>query len=216
MSRRGQGGFSLLEATLALAIGVMVLAGAGQLLISAHRSWHLQGAALRLQDDARLALLRMARDIRQAGIFGCLRLDAIEFEAAAARQAFEQPVEVGPSSLNLIVAELPGHTGAPDWTLLTDCHDRATLYPGRQANPDGFMAIPISRYRYYLNGTSLMFSRRGRPQGLAEHVRTFQVALVNTPQGQRIDLHLTLYEPVLQLEQQHGLSVALRNPVAGP
>jgi len=111
-----QSGFGLLEVMLALAIGLMVVVAAGQLLVSAHQSWRLQGAALRLQDDARLALLRMAQDIRMAGMFGCLRLEPADFQDPAARQVFNQPVEVGPASLGLVVAEPSGHAGLPDWT----------------------------------------------------------------------------------------------------
>ncbi|WP_085674077.1 MULTISPECIES: PilW family protein [unclassified Pseudomonas] len=216
--RRKQGGFGLLEMTLALAIGLMVLAVAGQLFTSAHRTWQLQGTALRLQDDARLALLRMAQDIRMAGMFGCLRLGPGNFNDPVARQAFEQPLEIGPSSLSLIVAELPGHTGEPEWTLLTDCMESAHVHKGRIENPDTLMAIPISRHRYALKGTSLTFRRRygDNSQTLVDHVRQMRVEHVHVPEGERVDLQLTLYEPTSQLEQLHELSVALRNPVSVP
>ncbi|MFJ4348232.1 PilW family protein [Pseudomonas sp. NPDC089401] len=214
--RRGQGGFGLLEVTLALAIGSMVLAAAGQLFASAHQSWRLQGAALRLQDDARLALLRMAQDIRMAGMFGCLRLAPGDFKDPAARQAFDHPLDVGSSSLDLVVAELAGHTGAPDWTLLTDCHAEAQVYKNRAANPGTLMEIAVSRHQYRLSGNRLMFIRRGNAQPLVDHVRELRVERVQAPQGEWVDLQLTLYEPTLQLEQHHTLSVALRNPVSRP
>ena len=214
--RRSQCGFGLLEATLALTVGLMVLAATTQLFASAHQSWRLQSAALRLQDDARLALLRMAQDIRQAGMFGCLRLQPDDFKAPTARQAFARPLEIGPSSLSLVVAELPGHTGAADWTLLTDCSREAQVKNGRYPGTDNLMAIPISRIRYALSGTTLMFTRRSHSQSLVDHVRELQVALVQSPQGQRVDLQLTMHEPTLQIEQHHELSVALRNPVPGP
>lgn len=216
--RGGQGGFGLLEMTLALAIGLMVLVAAGQLFVSAHQSWRLQGAALRLQDDARLALLRIAQDIRMAGMFGCLQLGPDNFDDPVARQAFARPLEIGSSSLSLVVAELPGHAGAPEWTLLTDCSKNAHVHRGRAENPDKLIAIPISRHRYVLNGTSLTFSRRYRDssQTLLDHVQEMAVAHVNAPEGERIDLRLTLYEPTLDIEQRHELSVALRNPVSTP
>ncbi|BBH44175.1 PilW family protein [Pseudomonas sp. KU43P] len=214
--RRRQSGFGLLEATLALAIGLMVLAATSQLFASAHQSWRLQGAALRLQDDARLALLRMAQDIRLAGMFGCLRLKPGDFESPAARQVFTRPLDIGPSSLSLVAAELPGHTGPADWTLLTDCTCKAQVKNGRYPATDELMAIPISRIRYELSGTTLMFTRRNQRQSLVDHVRELQVALVQSPQGQRVDLQLTMYEPTFEIEQRHALSVALRNPVPGP
>jgi len=214
--RRSQSGFGLLEVTLALAIGLMMLAAASQLFASAHHSWRLQGAALQMQDDGRLALLRMAQDIRMAGMFGCLRLGPSNFDNPAVKQVFDRPLEIGPSSLNLVVAELPGHFGAPDWTLLTDCSDKAHVYNERHPNSEGLLAIPISRHRYVLNGSTLMFGRGNRaPQILIDHVRELRMTHVQAAQGERIDLQLTLYEPTLQLEQRHDLSVALRNPGSG-
>lgn len=213
--RRGQRGFGLLEVTLALAIGLMVLAGAGQLFASAHHSWRLQGAALRLQDDARLALLRMAQDIRMAGMFGCLRLEPVNFPTPVAKQAFDRPLAIGPSSLSLVVAELPGHAGAPDWTLLTNCTDKVQVHELRPPNPEQLMSIPVSRHRYELNGSRLMFIRRDGAQPLVDHVRELRVTHVQAAQGERIDLQLTVHEPTLQFEQRHELSVALRNPVSG-
>lgn len=210
--RRGQRGFGLLEMMLALAIGLMVLAGAGQLFASAHRNWLVQGAALRLQDDARLALLRMAQDIRMAGMFGCLRLNPDDFKDPTAREAFAQPVVIGSSSLDLVVAELPGYAGEPDWILLTDCTDKAQLHEERPGNPGRLMEIPISRHQYALNGTTLRL-KRGRDgfQPLVDHVREWRVQHVRAPAGERVDLTLVLYEPKLGLEHRQELSVALRN-----
>jgi Tfp pilus assembly protein PilW len=81
--KRRPAGFGLIEALLALALGVMVLAAASQLFGSAYQAWRLQGATARLQDDARLVLQRLAEDIRMAGMFGCLRLNAADFRLPA-------------------------------------------------------------------------------------------------------------------------------------
>ncbi|MDZ3993882.1 PilW family protein [Pseudomonas sp. Teo4] len=208
-----QNGFGLLEVMLALAIGLMCLAAVSQVFVSAHQAWRLQGSAAQLQDDARLALLRMAQDIRMAGMFGCLRLQADDFQAPGARQAFARPLQVGPSSLSLIVAELPGYTGIPDWTLLTDCIDQAQVHGGRAQSTGRFLAVPISRHDYVLVGSELKLKRGGRVQPLVNHVRELRIERVDTPEGERFDLKLTLYEPDLRLEQYHELSVMLRNPV---
>jgi type IV pilus assembly protein PilW len=214
--RRAQGGFGLLELMLALTMGLLLLAAASQLFSTVHQTWRLQGAAARMQDDARLALLRMAQDIRMAGMFGCLRLKPGEFDDPVARQAFAQPVEVGVTSLSLVVAQLPGYPEA-DWTLLTDCSDKARVHKDSPQNPDSLMAIPISRHRYELNGSRLMFSRRGhRRQPLIDHVREMRVTHVRAAEGERVDLQLTLHNPSVRLEQRYDLSVALRNPVASP
>lgn len=207
---RAQYGFGLHEVVMALAIGLMLLAAASQLFVSTHQSWRLQGAAVRMQEDARLALLRMAQDIRMAGMFGCLRLKPGDFLDPAAQLAFARPLEAGPSSLSLVVAELPGHAGAPDWTLLTNCVDEVQVHKDRAQGSDKLMAVPISRHHYVHSGSTLYFKRRASNQPLVSHVRELRVAHVP---GERVDLQLILYEPALHLEQRHALSVAIRNPV---
>ena len=122
--RRSQIGFGLLEMVMALAIGLMLLAAASQLFTSAHQTWRLQSTAVRMQDEARLALLRMAQDIRMAGMFGCLRIRPDDFEDPAARQAFARPLEVEATTLSLVVAELSAKAGNGDWVLQTDCIEK--------------------------------------------------------------------------------------------
>ncbi|MGE8111838.1 MULTISPECIES: PilW family protein [Pseudomonas] len=209
--KRVQVGFGLLEVMLALAIGLMVLVAAGQLVVSAHQAWRLQGAALRLQDDARLALLRMAQDIRMAGMFGCLQLRPGDFQDPLARQAFAQPLVIRTSSLELVVAE-SGYAGKPDWTLLTNCRDEAVVYKNPPLETGAVMTVRIRRHRYELRDSILYFNA----QPLANHVREMQVTQVEAPEGGRVDLRLTLFEPTLQLEQRHEISVALRNLVSSP
>ncbi|MGJ7551549.1 PilW family protein [Pseudomonas alloputida] len=211
---RKQVGFGFLEVMLAMAIGLMVLAAAGQLFVSAHQTWRLQGAALRLQDDARLAMLRIAQDIRMAGMFGCLRLKPDDFMDPIARQAFVQPLVIGSSSLELVVAESSGYAGKPEWTLLTDCRDGAVVYKDPPSQAGTLMAVRISRHRYELRGSTLYFIRGQNSQPLANHVREMQVTQVDASEGGRVDLQLTLFEPTLQIEQRHQLSVALRNLVS--
>ncbi|MFJ4111078.1 PilW family protein [Pseudomonas sp. NPDC089758] len=214
--RRKQGGFGLVEALLALAIGLMLLTAASHLFISAHQGWRLQSAALRMQADARLALLRMAQDIRMAGMFGCLRLRPEDFKDPSARDAFARPVRVGPASLSLVVAELPGLPGVPDWTLLTDCVKNAEVQKGRANSTSLPLAFPISRHHYQLHDGTLRFVRRNNPQPLVDHVRELHIESADTAEGQRVDVQLTLFDPDLGIEQRYGMSVAVRNPVARP
>ena len=208
-----QAGFSLIEALLAMALGLVVLAGSSQVFVSGYQSWQLQGAAQQLQGDARLALKRMAQDIRMAGMFGCLRLLPEDFPDATAGAEFARPVTVRSDSLSLIVAELPGHAGAAQWTLHTDCQQQAKVRQGRVPAPAGQMALPISRLDYRLFGTELRQVRAGSSQTLLDHVQGLQVVWVDE---QRIDLQLDLYQPQWKIAQRHTVSVALRNPVALP
>lgn len=206
----GQRGFGLLEMLLALAIGLALLAATSRVFVSAHEAWRLQGMATRLQDDARLALLRMAQDIRMAGMFGCLRLDPDDFETADAKAAFAHPLVAGPGSLSLVVAQMPGMPGEPEWTLLTDCISYAQVRDGGKQGED--LAVAISRHRYQLVGTTLQFRRGTSTQPLIDNVRELRVAVVGEGGEQRVDIQLILFEPTLGIEQQYALSVAVRNP----
>ncbi|MGE8321748.1 MAG: PilW family protein [Pseudomonas sp.] len=212
--RRRQGGFGLLELTLALAIGLMLLAAASQLFASGLQTWRLQSTAVRMQDEARSALLRMAQDIRMAGMFGCLRLRPGDFAHSAAQQAFARPLEVDASTLSLVVAELPGQAGAPDWFVHTNC--TSEVFVNDQREGDHPLVYGISKYVYKLEGETLKFKRRGSFQPLVENVLEMRIERVKTPTGERLDIALTLYEPRLDIRQHHALSVATRNPVLPP
>jgi len=208
-----QTGFGLIEALLALALGLMVLAGASQVFIAAYQTWRLQAVAQQLQGDARLALTRIAQDIRMAGAFGCLRLGPEDFASTTAAAAFARPVVADGERLSLVVAELPGHTGAADWTLHTDCLTWARVGDGRFAPAPDAMVLPIRQVEYRLENDRLMLVRTRSKQPLLDHVRHLRVTQVDQ---QRIDLQLELYEPQWQLTQHYALSVALRNPLATP
>ncbi|WP_144967343.1 PilW family protein [Pseudomonas sp. DE0010] len=207
--RLRQNGVGLLELLLVLALGLMLLAGASQLFTSAHRAWQLQGAALRMQEDARLALLRMAQDVRMAGMFGCLRLEPADLPDSDTLAAFSRPLAVEESSLTVVVADLPGHSLKPQWTLLTDCVGYVKVHRGHVHAAAPLMAIPITRHRYAVRDDTLYFTRGSSTQPLLEHVRRLHV--VAADDGQRIDLHLNLFDPLLALEQQYVVSVARRN-----
>jgi len=216
--RRLQRGFGLLEALLALVIGLMLMAAVSELFVSAHQAWRLQGAAARMQDDARVALLHMAQDIRMAGMFGCLRLQPGDFRDPAARQAFGRPVEVSRSGLTVVVAQLPGYDGKPDWTLQTDCISEVHIGSGLVAGNERLLSYAISRHTYQLAGTTLRFKRGSNTsfQPLIDHVHEIRFEHVPAQEGERVDIALTLFDPAMGLKQQYEMSVAIRNPVSEP
>ncbi|WP_191902198.1 prepilin-type N-terminal cleavage/methylation domain-containing protein, partial [Pseudomonas viridiflava] len=61
-------GFGLVELLLALAVGLVLILGASQVLIGARLTQASQQAATVLQDDARFVLNKLVQDIRQAGM----------------------------------------------------------------------------------------------------------------------------------------------------
>ncbi|MBC3423285.1 prepilin-type N-terminal cleavage/methylation domain-containing protein [Pseudomonas sp. RW3S2] len=215
MSR--QQGFGLLEALLALALGLMLLAAAGQALVSAQQAWRMQGALSRMQDDASLALHRLAQDIRMTGMFGCLAAETLEFIDPSAAQAFAQPLQIShagngrEATLSLVSADVPGAGGNPDWTLLTDCLAWAQVHPARQPGSGTTLAFPLRRQTYRFQGDSLMLSGGGMNAVLIDNVRAFRATRVVGNDGERVDLQLTLVDPVLGIERDYALSVALRN-----
>ncbi|MFO3721934.1 PilW family protein [Pseudomonas sp. HLMP] len=219
---RAQAGFGLLEALLALALGLMLLAAASQVFVAAYQAWRLQGAAARLQDDARLALHRMAQDIRMTGMSGCLRQQAITFDTAAAAQAFAQPLRITLAgdgrldSLSLVLEQLPGSARQPAWTLLTDCRSWAQVKEGRHPGNERTLAFPIARITYQLRAGNLRRMSGSQAEALIDHVRDLRATLVPTAEGGRVDLQLTLFEPQQRIELQHELSVALRNRLPEP
>lgn len=64
-------GFSLVEIMVALATGLLLMAGIGQVYLATKQTYTVQEQLSRLQENARYALDRMGRDIRMAGSLGC-------------------------------------------------------------------------------------------------------------------------------------------------
>lgn len=213
--RARQNGLGLIEVLLALALGLLLLAAAGQLFGSAHQAWQLQGVKARLQDDARLVLQRLSEDVRMAGMFGCLRLEPDDFADPLAAQAFTKPIDVTGDSLTVVGAELPGVLGVADWTVLTDCRTWARVEAGPHSAGPQVLAIPIRRVGYRLRNGSLMLTTNAQHVSLIDNVRAFEVSEVETGEGLRVDIRLILHDRRHRLELRHEMSVAVRNPWSG-
>lgn len=218
---RHQRGFGLLEGNLALALGLVLLAAASQVTISVHQSWQLQQASARLQDDARLALQRLALDLRMTGMFGCLHLRADAFADPAAAQAFARPLELLKAgdgrllSLSLISAGLPAAARRPDWTVVTDCRTWARVHDKHHTAREGELALPIRRQVYRLVGDRLLLSSGGNTSALIDQVRDLRITRQAHGERQWIDVQLTLFDAHRGIEQRYDLSVTLRNRLPG-
>ena len=70
-------GFGLIELMVALALGMLVVLGMTQIFSSSREAYLSQRSSARLQEDARYVLIKLAREIRMAGMFGCLSVDRI-------------------------------------------------------------------------------------------------------------------------------------------
>lgn len=211
-------GFSTVEVLLALTLGLWVMLAGSRVFVSALQSWHAQDVAARLQEDARLSLQRMARDIRMAGMFGCLRQDAMTFANPAVKQLFARPVHIEHASdgnlrsLTLISAQAGELGGAPDWTLITDCRTTAHIADGHALPPPGSFAVPLRRQVYRLNGSDLLLGSTGINAVLIGNVSRLEVA----QRDDRIMLDLTLSDARHRVRAQtYYLAVTLRNGGSG-
>ncbi|MBH3428017.1 PilW family protein [Pseudomonas alkylphenolica] len=214
---RWQTGFSLLEVLLALSLGLLLLLGASRLFMAASQSWQAQAAAVRMQEDARQALQRLAQSIRMAGMFGCLQQDTIEFDDPLHAEAFAQPLYISHGAdgrlqrLSLISAEVTQGGGRPDWTLLTDCRTQARVQAGPHLPGTGQFAVALHRQDYRLVGHQLRL-RSGSSTGvLVDGVSDLQLELRNDA----VHLSLTLSDPQQRARPQtYRMRIALGNPVA--
>ena len=73
MTRRTQGGFSLIEMLLAMTLGLIVVTGIVQLFIGNSQSSSVISGQARLQENARFAFEFISGAARRAGYFGCIR-----------------------------------------------------------------------------------------------------------------------------------------------
>ena len=71
LARPPQQGFSLVELMVAMTIGFIVVAAVGYVYLSSRQSFRLTDSMSRMQENGRLAIETLARDVRMAGYVGC-------------------------------------------------------------------------------------------------------------------------------------------------
>lgn len=71
-ARRQDRGFTLIELMVAMLLGLIVIAGVASVFLANLRSYHTNEALSDVQSNSRIAFELMARDIRQAGLTGCV------------------------------------------------------------------------------------------------------------------------------------------------
>ena len=69
--KAANGGFSLVELMLALALGLVVVTGIVQLFVGNSQTYSVLNGQARMQENARFAMEFIARTARSAGYFGC-------------------------------------------------------------------------------------------------------------------------------------------------
>jgi len=71
-----QSGLSLVELMVAVTIGLVLLTGVLQIYLGSKQTYRMQDALSRLQENGRIAVEMLQRDIRPAGYMGCRKLDS--------------------------------------------------------------------------------------------------------------------------------------------
>lgn len=69
-------GFTLVELMIAITLGFIVVGAVGYLYLSARQSFRTTDNMSRMQENARLAIETLARDVRMAGYVGCINLQS--------------------------------------------------------------------------------------------------------------------------------------------
>lgn len=215
---RSIAGFSLIEVMLALGLGLLLVLAGGRVFIGALQSWQAQEAAARMQEEARFVLQRMARDIRMAGAFGCLRPDTITFSGGGLRPLFSRPMTLQRRdngnlvSLALVGAQAGDLGGEPDWTLITDCRTKAEVVSGRAAAGPGMFAMPLREQIYRLDDEGGLLLKSARSN--ANLIGGVERLEIEEAEG-ILTLSLTLTDPRKRVRNQtYRTAVALRNDPA--
>lgn len=77
-------GFTLIELMVSLTLGMIVLGAVVAVYVNSKRTFNVVSQRISMQQDARIALLQISRDLRMAGSYGCATLDANNTTASQA------------------------------------------------------------------------------------------------------------------------------------
>lgn len=223
------GGFSLIELMLASVIGLGVIFGVMQVALSTRGTQAVQQASIGMQDDGRFVLGKLVREVRMAGMFGCLSTEAIDDAPAD----FDMPVGISASantrSLTLVTADVGRHASSPDWTVLSDCLSEARAYVGSGPAPQpGQIGFALRKLTYTFEGGQLKVSTPANPAKtvLVDHVAAFDIdfGVADAPASRvvaryednprdpalirSVHITLTLHDPARRVKAQTWSAVA--------
>lgn len=148
---RRMAGFTLIELMIAMILGLIVIAGVTSVFLAGQQSFRTNNALADVQDGSRIAFELMARDIREAGEYGC------------------------DSSTNRVANVIqPG--GAPpwyaDWNNALHGYDNASSIDDKALPTSGSGAAVIGQDSVHLIGAgSLDASVSGAPSSDAANLR---------------------------------------------
>ena len=74
------GGFTLVELAVAVTLSSVVLAGAGIILVGTYKTQRIQEGIQKIQENGRMAIEILARDVRGAGYYGCSEVSGSQMD----------------------------------------------------------------------------------------------------------------------------------------
>ncbi len=176
-------GFSLIELMVAMLLGLIVLLGVTQILISAKNTYLSQNSSAAMQEDARYVLSKITQEVRMVGMFGCLSSVTDASTAGDFSPAFLAPITYTASSsggttsnvLSLTTADVGTAGKAPTWTVQSDCVTTAIAYTGSKTAVTGLINFPVRKVVYTFNGTQLLTTIGSTASVLVNNVQAFNV-----------------------------------------
>ena len=148
-----------------MTLGLILVLGVSQIFIAGKQSFVVQQHTAALQENARFVLSRISRDLRQAGMFGCLNVARLPATTRSQLPAeFAAPISFANDVLKVITA-VPVHDGitatatrqasdyGAQWLLATNCLDELRIAADSdslQVEPGDFI-IPIRQVEYRLD-----------------------------------------------------------------
>lgn len=186
-----QRGIGLVELIIAMGLGLVLVLGVMQVFLGSKRTFVTQQQLAAQQENARFVLTRISRDVRQAGMFGCLDLQRLPAAMRAQLPAeFTAPLQYESGVLRLVTAVathdpvlLPDYRNAAAygarWLLASNCLDELRIAAGGDGlavNPDEFL-IPVRQLEYRLAQHSLQarINGTGNFETLIEGVAAFDL-----------------------------------------
>ena len=184
-------GFGLVELMIAMTIGLVLVLGVSHVFVSSKRSFLMQQQLSTMQENARFVLTRISRDIRQAGVFGCLDLQRLP--VAMRRQLpaiFNEPLQYSDGVLTLLSAVaayepvvIPVQHSADEydarWLLASNCLNELRVTTGAESlmvNP-GDVLIPVRQVEYRMANHTLQtrINGAGNFETLIDGIADFDV-----------------------------------------
>ncbi len=136
-------GFSLIEIMVALAIGLFLSLAVTDLFISQKSALLAQTMNARLQDDGRIALEVLSRDLRAAGYFGCAGLARTENLQAPPAAALEPIVRGYEYEAQASASGLTGATIRSDVVDLVGAYGYRAQLKTPMAAPTAVVVAPV-------------------------------------------------------------------------